>query len=398
MPTVSPYPYFGGAHAETAAIANAAAAFGIVAPHTRKPFSEALMLGVGGGLGAGYLLFDFREHIEKSLVFGWRNRWNYTVEWYTTLCTRLGLARKVEEGGAKAAEKALETALNNGAPAIVWVDRAWLPYYELPEWRKGYYGHIVSVYGMEGDEVLIDDLAARPFRVPRATLVEARAQIPSYKNRLLSVNGGGRGDLPTAIMDGIRDHIDHLSQPSETFSLPVYQKWAKLFTHPKDKKAWPVLFQSRAGLFPALTSIYENVELFSTGGGGLRDLYADFLTEAAAIVNKPALDEVAAKYRGVAQLWRAFAEAATPDSIEPLKVARGWLKMRRDVLLAKGGEAFPEVTPITQKLNALRSEYNKQLPIDDATMNALFGNLAEQLNALYEAETGAVATLKEAIS
>jgi hypothetical protein len=124
----------------------------------------------------------------------------------------------------------------------------------------------------------------------------------------------------------------------------------------------------------------------------------NYSARVAAIVNKPALDEVAAKYRGVAQLWRAFAEAATPDSIEPLKVARGWLKMRRDVLLAKGGEAFPEVTPITQKLNALRSEYNKQLPIDDATMNALFGNLAEQLNALYEAETGAVATLKEAIS
>ncbi len=397
MPIVSPYPWFGGAHAETATITNAVAAYGINAPHSNRPYSEAMMLGIGGGLGAGYLVFDFREHTEKILVFGWRNRWNYTVEWYTNLCQRLGLARKMEEGGAKTAEKSLDNTLEKGVPAVVWVDRASLPYYQMREWERGCYGHLITVYGTEDDEVLIDDLAARPFRISRAELFAARERISSYKNRMLVVNGGGRADLPTAIMEGIRDHIEHLSQPSETFSLAVYKKWAKLFTHATDKKAWPVMFGNREGLYTALTSIYENVELFSTGGGGLRELYADFLIEAALVVNKPDLSHVAAKYRGVAQLWRTFAESALTDDVEPLKIARNWLKLRQIALLEKGGESLPEIEPITQKLDALRTEYNKSLPIDDATMNALFGALSEQLNVIYDAETAALEALKEVI-
>jgi hypothetical protein len=398
MPIVTPYPYFGGAHAETAALANAAAAYGIKATHDGKAYSEAMLLGVGGGLGAGYLTFDFREQAEKILVFGWRNRWNYTVEWYSNLCQRLGLSRKIEEGDPKGAEKALDAALEKGVPALVWVDRASLPYYQMPEWTIACFGHVVVVYGSEGDTVLIDDLAARPFRISRSELTAARERIYSHKNRLMIVNGGGRADLPDAIIEGLRDHIQHLSQPSDTFALPVYQKWAKLLTHRTDKKGWPILFQNRVGLFSALTSIYEHVEIFSTGGGGLRELYADFLTEAAPILNKPALHEVALQYREIGQRWRTFAESALPDEIEPLKIARSWLRLRRDALLVKGGEALPEVTPMTQKLTALRNEYNKALPLDETTMNALFASLAEQLNVIFEAETAALGVLKEAIA
>src|SRR6185503_3086766 len=179
--------------------------------------------------------------------------------------------------------------------------------------------HLVAIYGLEDGDVLVDDLAAKPFRVPVDIMALARGRIGSYKNRLLSVTSTGEIDLPAAIMAGIQDEIEHLNKDSDSFSLPAFQKWGKMMTHRKNAKGWPVVFADRRGLYGALKSVYEGVELVSTGGGGMRSLYADFLDEAASIINRPALREVAAQYRGLADQWSAFASAALPDTIEPLR-------------------------------------------------------------------------------
>lgn len=55
MPTIGTYRQFGGVHPETAALANVLAANQIVAPHTGRPFSEAMLFGISGGLGMGYM-------------------------------------------------------------------------------------------------------------------------------------------------------------------------------------------------------------------------------------------------------------------------------------------------------------------------------------------------------
>lgn len=46
----------GGIHPETSSLANALANHGILNPTNRRPLSEAMILGVGGGLGAVYIL------------------------------------------------------------------------------------------------------------------------------------------------------------------------------------------------------------------------------------------------------------------------------------------------------------------------------------------------------
>ena len=45
-----------------------------VAGHTRAPLTEALVLGIGGGLGAGYIL---GVQAARYGVLGFRNRWRY---------------------------------------------------------------------------------------------------------------------------------------------------------------------------------------------------------------------------------------------------------------------------------------------------------------------------------
>lgn len=52
----SEYELRGGTHPETSACANAFANRGIVDPISGQPISEGLVLGIGGGLGAGYIL------------------------------------------------------------------------------------------------------------------------------------------------------------------------------------------------------------------------------------------------------------------------------------------------------------------------------------------------------
>lgn len=200
MVTISAYTHFGGTNAETAALTNILRAQGMRSPHNGQPFSEALLLGIGGGLGAGYILWEFKEHRVKVLVFGWQNRWQYPVQFYEKLCGRIRVTPAFRETGSqKAAVQQLDEALVAGHPVVAWVDRAQMPYLQLPKALEGHLGHFVAIYGIEDGMVLVDDLAAKPFRVPIETIASARARIGSYKNRLLLVTANGEPDLPGAI-------------------------------------------------------------------------------------------------------------------------------------------------------------------------------------------------------
>jgi hypothetical protein len=384
------YTYFGGKHAETAALTNVLRAQDVRAPHNGKPFSEAMLLGIGGGLGAGYILWEFKEHNSRTAVFGWQNRWQYTVQYYENLCQRLHVTPTFHESGSpKAAARQLDDALNSGHPVVAWVDAGQMP--------AGHFTHIIAIYGVEDGEVLVDDLAAMPFRVPAETMATARARVVSYKNRLLLATPNGEPDLQQAIKDGLQDEIDHLSESSDSFSLPTFQKWGKMMTHRTNAKAWHVVFADRRSLFGALRSVYEGVELISTGGGGMRGLYADFLDEAAGIVN-PSLSEVAKVYRSLAAQWSAFADSALPDNIEPLHECKALLRQRNQILMAQGGEGLNDIQPLTERLSALDAEHHENFPMNDTEIDNLFNLLGEQLLALYKAEVAALTTLKEAVN
>ena len=48
---VQDYAQFGGKHCETGSLKNVLAHLGVTAPHTGRPFSEEMLLGIGGGVG-----------------------------------------------------------------------------------------------------------------------------------------------------------------------------------------------------------------------------------------------------------------------------------------------------------------------------------------------------------
>src|SRR5262245_338712 len=75
--TPSGYRMRGGLHPETATLANVLANQGVVSGLTGEPLTEATILGIGGGLGAGYILWEFQRHGAPVLTLGFRNRWQY---------------------------------------------------------------------------------------------------------------------------------------------------------------------------------------------------------------------------------------------------------------------------------------------------------------------------------
>ena len=94
----------GGLHPETATLANVLANQGVVSGVTGEPLTEAAILGIGGGLGAGYILWEFKSHGGPTLTLGFRNQWQYPSipGWTGKTLDRLGIEPDLHEtGGAK---------------------------------------------------------------------------------------------------------------------------------------------------------------------------------------------------------------------------------------------------------------------------------------------------------
>ena len=374
---------FGGIQSTTAALKNALAVQGTAV-------SEAMLLGIGGGLGAGYILWEFKGYDSAKIVMGFTNRWNYYGERWTLLCQRVGAKPIVQEtAGAKAAEKNLDEALGRGKPFLVWVDKAHLPHQHLPESLKGHIPYALGIHGADGDNICVDDLGAELYAVPRSDFAAARGRIGSDKNRLILIENPGKIEFEPLVQAGIDEHIEHLSRDSDSFSLPVYKKWAKLMTDTKNKKGWATVFNTRNGLYATLRSVYEGVVVDGTEGSGLRDLYADFLTESADILGKPALKEAAEAYRKAGQLWRTFGESALSDKV--FASTKTLIDQRYAALKHNQSDKVKETVDAVERLN---TDFQQDFPLDDAAVNHLFELMQANLMSVYDAEVEALETLK----
>ncbi len=387
------YPQTGGVHPETAGIKNILAYHGIKAPHTGKPFGEAMLLGIGGGLGASYILWEFEKHGYPSIVLGFRHLSNYDVRYLQKLCSRLGAETEIfETTGKKKAAENLEKALQAGDPAMVWVDLGGAPYY-----RHYLQVGAVVVFGIDGDKVLVDNLASKPFHIETGLLAAARAKVPSYKNRVLVVHPTGTFDLEKAIRAGLIDCVEYLGASSTSFALPALRKWGRLMTDPKNAKSWPRVFDGGRGLYGTLRTVYEGIELIGTGGGGMRGLYADFLEEAASVLDKSDLKEPAAHYRALGERWSALAHAALPDHVDAFKTTRELLDRRAAILQEQGSEGLAAIAPLNDTLHELKGRLNPNFPLGESETALLLAEIQSHLENIYHAEKEALAALENAV-
>jgi hypothetical protein len=399
---VQNYKQFGGAHSETAALKNVLAQSGVSAPHTKKIYSEAMLLGLGGGVGAGYAIADFNQ--QKFPVIGLRHQWNNVkADFLKRIAQRIGAPVTVKETtGARTAEDDLKEALERNRPVIAWGSLAALPYYGLSDEWLADYVHVFVVYGWneKARRICVDDRAVVPWHITPDELRGSRSAIPSARSRTLTIAPPKKSaDLKAAIIAGISDCCDEmLDPPHRSVGLASLAKWAELLTDAKNEQGWPKIFKSGTPLYRALLATFHSIETAGTGGGAFRLMYADFLDEAAMALDKSAeriLSDAAAQYRRSAKLWSGLAKAALPDSVDLLCEAREVTAAKYQLLTARGPAADSQMQKINRRLAAIESEAEKKFPLNPKQTRALLDELSGHVRKIHEAEEKGVAILRK---
>ena len=404
MPIDSPsrLPDFSGKHPPTAALKNVLAELGVLAPHTSEPYSEEMLLGIGGGIGAGYMLFQY-EGTDPMVMVGARHLWHSdNVEFLRRTCSRLALESDIlETRSLKAAEANLRRALDRGIPVIAWLDLASLPYFPTPQRLKGGMYHQLAVLAVDpgSGEALLADRAPSALRVPWHQLTEARAIIKTYKNRIMMVEPStNEADLNDALRNGIRDCWQGLLHPRmKSFGLPSIQSWAELVADPKDKRGWPNVLADSMHLYGALIWVHHWIETAGTGGGALRPMYADFLDHASDLLNQPGLKTVADEYREAGRAWSALAVAVLPDQVPLLKESRELSRKMLSLFEIRGTDALPEIRNAAKRMSSIESEIAASFPLTPADVSDLLASIRDHIRRVYDLEMPAAQELQKTV-
>lgn len=401
MPILEDYRHFDGRHWETGSVHNFMAYCGYTLPHNDRPPSEALLMGVSGGAVMGYFTFAYQGYDPQVNILT-RN----TFDPLETMLSRLGVEQAVKNtASADKGRRNLVDVLEEGSPAIVWADPYSLPYNNLPP-DDGMWGMMpIVVFGHseEQDLVCIADRARVPLQTTPQALQEARSRIKKTKHRLLTLGPPNAGKLATAVREGIQDCLRlYLEKPpkgaAHNFGFAAYRRWAEVLTQPQVRGSWEKEFLAGSKMYAGLTSAFFFINIFGKEDPAERNVYADFLEEAAVILNIPALRDVAEQFRQSAQVWEALSQALLPDELPLLGETRGLMLRRRDLFLNQGHDALHEIKEIDRRLHELRQTAGDAFPLNQEQVVALRREIAGNVMRIHDAEHEAVMALREAMS
>ena len=393
-------PHFAGNVPAATALRTLLAHRGVRAPHTGQPFSEAMVFGVAGGIGAGVFAFRYEKEDFSSFFVAGRHRWEDDLSYLQHAASRFGMETQIQEAtGAKKGLLQLQELVQAGGPVIAWVDMANLPYRGMPEhWSGGGY-HVIVVYAVDAaqGQASVGDLVDSPITVSLEELAVARARIGKQKHRLLGLTGEPAPiDLGAAIQDGLRACQAGLTKGrSSNFTLEGFQNWGEQLVA-TGKEGWPAKFPPGRNLWRGLTSILDFTEHYGTGGGLTRPLFSDFLQEASQALERPDLAELAELYSELGVAWSALAEAALPDEVAPLRQAKELLRHKSELFLSEGAGGRGSYVEIWARLDQLAEEAAESFPLSLPEIQPLLQGLSDRVGELYRLETQAATALDQA--
>ncbi|MCB9896451.1 MAG: DUF4872 domain-containing protein [Planctomycetes bacterium] len=380
---------FGGVHGDSAVLCNAFAQAGIVSPHDGRPFSEAMLFGLCGGIGFMYFVFEYAGHA-PILSFVPRH-WSLSDEFSDGAFERTGVRVTRRTGGAPGpARKALDDALARGRTAICTVDPAKLPWLHVPAVWAGHGAHLVGVCGIDPstDVAWIDDRARRPNPLSLDELAAARASYKKAKQRLVTVDGRDEshdlaGGIRAALAETTRVfHEGKVKGFESNFGFAGLAKWHAMLTGAKDRKSWRRVFATAPLVHFALRRTYECIAFETTPPAGGRPLYADFLEEAADVTGDDALREAAGLVRRSAVLWDEIAELALPDD-DPVRArTKALLLGIGDALRQDGAAASDTVAAMRAEIPTL----DARATLEPSDAHALFDAMGERVEAILALE------------
>jgi hypothetical protein len=405
MTMLKDYQQFDGRHWETGSVRNALAYQGVKAPHTGGPLSEALLLGVSGGINFGYFIFHY-EGYDPQLSLLTRN----TFDPLQTLLERLGINQNVlQTASAEKGHANLMDVLESGRPAIVWADVMSLPYNAYQPDEQYWDMQPVVVFGHDGQQAHIADRSSRPLIVDAETFAKARARIKKDKFRVLSLDPPDFDKLPAAVANGVWQCIRIFTEapPRGTprnFGLRGLQHWAEMLANTRNKQSWARYFPPGSGMYNALAGggaipgVYGWIQQYSGGDGAERASYAAFLEEAATILDKPALKSAADLLRRSHAEWVRLAGISLPEEIPAFAEARELLDRRYHLFIEQGGTALVGIQAANARLRELKAAAAKSFPLNEQQVAELREAMSAQILKIHDIEKEAVQGMQDAMA
>lgn len=400
MPELSDYDQFQGLHWETGSLRNSLAYQGVVAPHTGQPYSEAMLLGISGGIVMGYFTFAYQGNDPQVQILT-RNTFDPLQKIYE----RLEIQTNVHQTASpeKGVNNLMEV-LAAGLPAIVYADMFSLPYNALP-YDEGMWAMFpILVYGFnEGtDLVSIADRARVPLTVTGEELAAARGRTKKNKYRLLTLEPPNPKKLQSAVEAGIKNCIELFTQPppkgsKNNFGFLAYKKWADNLIKTKTRGSWQQEFPPGRKMFAALTSAFQNITIFGKDGGAEREVYAQFLDEASSLISNTALKDIAQNFRASAKAWDNLATALLPDEVPLFKETRELMLDKHQLFLNKGNAALQEIHQMNNRLDEIKNQVSEQFPLNIAEAAELNSSVRDKVLEIHDIEIKAIKNLQKAM-
>jgi hypothetical protein len=284
---------------------------GHVAPHTGEPYSEAMVCGLGGGIGFLYAVFEYTGLAPMvTLVMQ-----HHPEPWAQGVLGRLGIdLTEAHSVSARSALAGLRTDLDAGRAVHCVVGGAdGFPADPVP----------VLVTGVRDGDLLVDDGTGEPDPVPVDKFMARWSAYRKGRHERLTVSEGPHAvDLPGAVRAALATTVAHLTGPvlGNAFDVNLgFSGMGRLAEQLRDtrrKTGWARRFTTPEDLSAGLRRLEACIEREYTAAGGTRPLYADFLDEAAGVLDDGSLTAAARRYRDAAAVWSelaATALAAAPD-------------------------------------------------------------------------------------
>jgi hypothetical protein len=393
-----------GRHWETGSIHNALALQGIKAPHTGMPYSEALLLGISGGIAFGYFTFEYKGYLPHVALLT-RN----TFDPFPTILERLRIAQDIQQTNkAEIAEKNLRNALDGGMYPVLWADQFSLPYNCLPADEPMWGMMPILALETDGKSVTVADRSSQAFHLSAAELTKARGRVKDDKYRLITLDAPQPAKLAGAVHKGICQAISLFTEKPprgghDNFGFAAYEKLAEMLVNTRNKQSWERFFAPGIRMYHALAGspvqpgAYHWVNTWGAADGAERGLYAEFLLEAAQILKRPSLKDAADKFRESHKFWLAFADGLLPDDIPLLGESKRLIQKKHDLFINKGETALPERKQINSRLQELLAQSENDFPLSNAQSADLRANLRDILLKIKSVEAEAVELLQRAI-
>jgi F0F1-type ATP synthase delta subunit len=400
MPELSNYDQYQGLHWETGSLRNSLAYQGVVAPHTGQPYSEAMLLGISGGIVMGYFTFAYQGYDPQVQILT-RNTFDPLRKIYERLDLQINIHQTASPD--KGMNNLLEV-LAAGTPAIVFADLFSLPYNALP-YDKGMWAMLpILVYGYSesADLVSIADRARVPLTVSGKELAIARGRTKKNKYRLLTLEPPNPAKLQSAVEAGIRNCIQLFTQAppkgsKNNFGFLAYKKWADNLVKTTGRGSWQQEFPPGGKMYAALTSTFHNISIFGKDGGADREVYAQFLDEASSLVSNTALKDIAQKFRASAKAWDDLAKALLPDEVPLFKETRELMLDKHQLFLNRGNAALQEIHQLNERLDEIKVQVSKEFPLNRAESGELNASVRERILEIHDIEFKAIKDLQEAM-